>query len=67
LRTCTPVPPHRRGRAGSRQPCDARALPGADLMGELRDGPPGCPSALGVCSAGRCGGCFGRERQDRRV
>jgi hypothetical protein len=35
---------------------------------EPRDLPANLPRfGLGVCSAGRCGGCFGRERQDRRV
>ena len=29
--------------------------------------PPGCHFGSGVRVAGRCGGCFGRERQDRRV
>jgi transcriptional regulator with XRE-family HTH domain len=29
--------------------------------------PPGCRFGLGVCSAGRCGACFGRQRLDRRV
>jgi hypothetical protein len=28
---------------------------------------PGCRFGLGVCLAGRCGGCVGRGRQDRRV
>jgi transcriptional regulator with XRE-family HTH domain len=31
------------------------------------DGRLDAASALGVCSAGRCVGCVGRQRQDRRV